>query len=85
MVFSRYRYLVLVLFAYALVRWFTYSTFFDDLGCPPPGPNNFGFDGCGSWTPWWKTLMLLAVLLALYLLSLGKMAISIRTWIGRPQ
>jgi uncharacterized membrane protein YfhO len=57
------------------------SPWLNDLFCPvvelPPGV--FEFDGCGSWTPWWKEVLLLACLLSLCVLVLGKITVAIRS------
>lgn len=74
-----YRALIGVFCLLGLSILFNQTRWLDDLGCPeevlPPGV--FVFDGCGSWTPWWKELILLILALSFVGLTIAKMAISV--------
>jgi hypothetical protein len=73
-----YPFLVGTLVAFGAAGMFHHSTFLNDFGCPevslPSGV--YQFDGCGSWTPWWKTLLAIVPLVILYCLPLWKLIIS---------
>lgn len=78
--FGEYRWLIGLFCFYGFAQIFIMTPYLDDLGCPE---NQFGFDGCGSFTPWWKALLAFIPLLAMCLLALGKAMSAIYSWITR--
>lgn len=83
--FDHYRVFLAVLCFYGAGQLFLQSSFLNDLGCPeidfPEG--QFGFDGCGAWTPDWKMWISVPFAYVLPILSLGKVALSIASQFGR--
>ncbi len=76
---GNYHLLVVVLCLVGLSALFNQSGWLNDIGCPEENfpPNAFVFDGCGSWTPFWKEAILMALTFAFVLLVLGKLILAI--------
>jgi hypothetical protein len=74
-----YKFLAGLLGALCLSIVLATSRVLNDLGCLevdlPEGV--YQFDGCGSWTPAWKTWLMTSIWLAICLLALWKAATSI--------
>ena len=83
-----YGYLIGTLIAYGAAALFAISPVLNDLGCPEVvlGPDEFQFDGCGSWTPDWKIWIAAVATSGLYLLAIGKFILLLwchaRRWLN---
>lgn len=71
---TSYRLLITLLLLIGASTLFIQSGWLDDLGCPeinnPPGV--FTFDGCGAWTPWWKEMIGVVLVLSLLFSAFSK-------------
>lgn len=78
---ARYRYIAGMIFALGIASIFHQSIWLNDLFCPEVQlpPNVLVFDGCGSWTPPWKTAIFLALYVALCGLAGIKALVTIRS------
>ncbi len=74
-----YRILFCVLCAHGLLQILVSSGFLNDLFCPIVDlpENTFQFDGCGSWTPPWLSLIGVSTWITICLLAISKVAISV--------
>lgn len=70
-----YRWFAICFVAYGAAALFHQSIWLNDLGCPKPQP--FQFDGCGSWTPWWKTVIAIFPLSGLGASAIAKLTLAI--------
>ena len=84
---ANYRVPLGLLCFYAAAFFFNQSSFLNDLGCPVVDPDVFMFDGCGSWTPFWKQLFAiipLIPLIGLLVATLVKLVLAIVSHFRRP-
>ena len=74
-----YRILFCVLCVHGLSQVLVSSGVVNDLFCPAVDlpENSFQFDGCGSWTPAWLSIIWVGTWISICLLALSKIAISI--------
>ncbi|WP_151972911.1 hypothetical protein [Erythrobacter sp. EC-HK427] len=83
--FTDHRLISVLLLLLGASLLFYRTDWLNDLGCPEviDSPAAFAFDGCGAWTPWWKDVIFLALVLALLGLTIMKVVLVLASYVTR--